>query len=283
MLVGVDGSPGSYHALRWAVDHADRFGTVQPLTTWSYPWWAYSAPIPPDTEEFRDAAIRAANDAVESVRSRCLPPIVCRGHAGQTLVDVGETAGLIVVGTRGRGAVADTVLGSVSTHVVAHSVTPVVVVPPSAPADQQFARVVVGIDGSVNSLRALRWAIENTDPAVPIEAVHSWVYPVSDMPDLATIPRDVYEDQARFTLDESVDAVHKAAGFKGHRVERKLAYGDARSVLRDLAQPDDLLVLGARGRGGVLHLLLGSVTTALIHQPTVTTVVVPSRPDDDDA
>ena len=47
------------------------------------------------------------------------------------------------------------------------------------------------------------------------------------------------------------------------------------AVLWSLAAAEaDLLVLGARGHEGVAHLLLGSVTTGLVHQPVIPTVVV---------
>ncbi|MGI9594578.1 MAG: universal stress protein, partial [Acidimicrobiales bacterium] len=46
IVVGVDGSPGSDHALRWAMAHADRFGPVQPVTTWRYPWWMVPSQVP---------------------------------------------------------------------------------------------------------------------------------------------------------------------------------------------------------------------------------------------
>ena len=200
---------------------------------------------------------------------------MCRGQAGQTLVEVGRSASLIVLGTRGRSGLRDALLGSVSSHVVAHTETPVAVIPADVPVDQPYHRVVVGVDGSLNSLKALRWATRHSPPGASIEAVHTWVYPVSDMPDLGTIPRDVYEDQARAVLQDAVDAVVRAGGSHGHHIERRLEYGDARSVLRNTLEPGDLLVLGSRGRGGVAHLLLGSVTSALLHQPMTATVVVP--------
>ena len=79
VLVGVDGSPGSLRALRWALERADHFGTVQPLTTWHYPWWAYTAPIPPSTDQFRDQALRDADEAVAAMGSADLLPQSCAG------------------------------------------------------------------------------------------------------------------------------------------------------------------------------------------------------------
>jgi len=278
VVVGVDGSSGSMKALRWALERSDRFGPVQIVAAWHYPWWGYAMPISPPADQFRQLAVHAAEDAVFLVNDGQLPPpIICRADAGPTLVDIGAGKDLIVVGTRGRSGLKDSVLGSVSSYVVANATVPIAVVPASASIDEPKQRVVVGIDGSVNALRALSWALKHTSPELTIEAVHCWIYPVDAMPELAVIPRGVYEDQARFVLDEAVDAVTRAVGSRGHRIERRLEYGDARSALQHRSEAADLLVLGARGRGGLSHLLLGSVTTSLVHCPSAVTVVVPSR------
>ncbi len=276
MLVGIDGSSGSVHALRWAAARTDRFGSIQPLLTWHYPWWAYSAPAPPPIDEFEASAERDAAAAVGSVPGAdILPPIVCRAQAGPTIVDVGATANLIVVGTRGRSGLKDALLGSVSSHVVAHATVPVAVVPAGASIDDRTGRVVVGIDGSVNSRAALLWALHHAPAESTIEVVHSWIYPSSSMPGLAVIPYAVHEDRAQYLLDEEVRVATTAVSPGRHRIVRRLEYGDARGVLKEYAESCDLLVVGARGGGGVAHLLLGSVASALVHQPSTTTVVIP--------
>lgn len=278
MVVGVDGSTGSMKALRWALERSDRFGPVQLVAAWHYPWWGYAMPISPPADQFRQLAVHAAEDALFLADDGQLPqPIICRADAGPTLVDIGAGTNLIVVGTRGRSGLKDTMLGSVSSYVVANAAVPVAVIPVGASVDETAQRVVVGVDGSANSLRALSWAVKHTPPETTIEAVHCWIYPVDAMPDLAVIPRGVYEDQARFVLDEAVDAVTRAVGSRAHRIERRLEYGDARAVLAHRSEAADLLILGARGRGGLSHLLLGSVTSALVHRPAVATVVIPTR------
>ncbi len=250
------------------------------MTVWRAPWWAYTSPVPPPMEEFKKEAIRQAAAAVDSLSNvDVLAPIVCNGQAGPTLVEAGAAADLVVLGTRGRSGLKDTMLGSVSSYVAAHSTTPVAVVPPTAPIDWEHRRVVVGVDGSPNSVQALHWAVRNTPSDVTIDVVHSWVYPTAAAPEVGLKPRDVYEANARHTLDRTLTRVRSSmASDEQHRLVGCLEYGDGRGVLNEHGHECDLLVLGTRGRGGVAHLLLGSVTSALVHQPVTTTIIVPAVP-----
>jgi nucleotide-binding universal stress UspA family protein len=288
-VIGVDGSPGSTHALEWAVAQADTFGDVQPVVAWQYPWWTLGTglaadPLLPPPDDFAAAARTAAQSALDNVdRTRLSTPIVCRSNAGPALVEFGASADLIVVGTRGHGAVTGTILGSVSSHVVAHARTPVAVVPMDAPTEPLSSlaspQVVVGIDGSENSIAALTWALRSLPPAATILAVHTWGTSIGAAPELIAFPIENYEAQGAEVLETAVaQAVDSVGDSHGHRVQRLLAFGDPRSVLREKADGADLLVLGARGHRGIAHLLLGSVTTGLVHSPNTVTVVVPGAP-----
>ncbi|MGI9595276.1 MAG: hypothetical protein ACR2QK_03895, partial [Acidimicrobiales bacterium] len=66
MLVGIDGSRGALRALEWAVARIDRFGPVQPLAAWDYPWWAQSAPVPPPIDQFRRSAVDDVEKSIET-------------------------------------------------------------------------------------------------------------------------------------------------------------------------------------------------------------------------
>lgn len=283
----MDGSPGSTHALQWAVNHVPVFGDVQPIVAWQYPWWSMGAgmgvdPLPPPPEDFAAAARAAGERALETIdRAHVAPAIVCRSNAGPALVEFGASAQLIVVGTRGHGALAGSLLGSVSSHVVAHARTPVAVIPETAPTDDFTRRtassVVVGIDGSENAGAALRWAIQTLPASTSIIAVHAWGGTIITTPEAISLPFDAFEEQARITLDESVERALAAAGVEATaNVSRMLTFGEPRSILREEAAKADALVLGARGHSGFVHLLLGSVTTGLIHHPNTVTFVVPA-------
>lgn len=281
-LVGLDGSDGARHALKWAAARTDRLGLIQPLTTWHFPWWAYAGGVLPPEAEFKEMAEKEAESILTSIPdNRHLPLIVCQGQPGQTLVNASAGHDLTVVGTRGRSGLKDVFLGSVSSHIVAHATTPVAVVPADAPIEDVNKRVVAGVDGSPNSIEALVWALEHSPDDSTIEVVHTWSYPPSALPATAVNQRSHFEELAKATLDRTVElaleAIGPAASHKySARIEKRLEYGDARSTLRECQEDCDLLVLGARGRGGVAHMFIGSVTSALMHRPISTMIVVPS-------
>ncbi len=285
IVVGVDGSPGSRQALRWAVANVDRFGPVRPVTTWRYPWWLVPHPFPPPGiappgTEFQSLTEGQVERELATMGvADHAAPVVVRGHAGPALVEAGADANLIVVGTRGHGAALDTLLGSVSNHVVSRASVPVAVIPPTADVEHRATRVVVGVDGSPGSVAALAWAIRSTPDDVAIEAVHVWYDSFGTLPPEDSV--ELLEVEARQRLDRAVVEATLAAGGTRHAIVHRLERGDARTVLRtDLAGEGesvaDLLVVGAQGHRGVAWLLLGSTTTGLVHQPLAATVVVPA-------
>lgn len=277
MVVGVDGSGPSLHALEWAARRTDRFGPIQPVIAWHYPWWTYIGPAVPQADPFEAAARAEIDQAIASVRSSDIAePIVVRARAVSSLIDIGASAGLIVVGAHGRSGLAEGFVGSVASGVVTRSPVPVAVVPPSAPLDDHHRRVVVGIDGSPNSMRAMQWAAANVPVTSVIEAVHAWTLEPKP-PGLSAAQHEAaHKARARMVLDQSL-AQAAQAGPVEPPVRAHLAQGDPRSVLREWSTKGDLLVLGARGRGAVAHLLVGSVTTALVQRPRATTVVIPAE------
>lgn len=281
MVVGVDGSPGSNHALAWAAERTDQFGLIRPVVTWQYPWWAVAGPLTvssiPVYDELADLAAKHADEMVSSVPEHLRGPVtVLQSAAGPTLVELSADASLLVVGTRGRGSVADKLLGSVSCHAVAHASVPVAVVPACAPLDSPHGRVVVGIDGSKNSIQALAWALRTARQEQVVEVVHTWNYVMAAFPEAPSIPVEHFQVAAEETMERTIVAAEEAAGGTRCEIMKTIVEGDPRLVLKEASEKADLLVLGARGHRGFAHAVLGSVTTALVHQPATTTIVVPS-------
>ena len=282
MVVGVDGSAESVQALRWAHAHVGRFGPIRPVFAWQYAWWMTpspfpGAPLPPPEKLLQQEAEARLEETLHGAGVHDhAKSIVRHAKPGPTLVANGFDARLIVVGTRGRGAVADAMLGSVSCHVVSHATVPVAVVPEPVDIVEPPRRVVVGVDGSENSKAALVWAIQNTPDDVPIEAVHVWHYALTALPEEGPIQTDVFETAAQQVLDRMVVEATLEAGGTRQEIVHRLEFGDPRSVLREVSEGSDLLVVGAQGHHGVSHLLLGSVATGLVHTPKITTVIVPN-------
>ena len=131
--------------------------------------------------------------------------------------------------------------------------------------------LVVGVDGSDGSQRALRWALDEARlRAAPLRAVFAWSY--LDQP-TAGFDASYGEDAARARLDAALEAV---AGEVGDVEIERVVVCDlpARAVL-DHARDADLLVVGSRGVGGFKGLLLGSVSQQVVQHARCPVVVVP--------
>lgn len=279
MVVGVDGSPGSIVALRWAAARTDRFGPVQPVASWQYPWWSLTplapgaAALPPPSADFHAEAREVLDRVLEEAGPmERLEPVTAHGPAGQVLVASADGASLLVVGTRGHGAMAAGVLGSVSLYCVNHASGPVAVIPDDALADDRFHRVVVGLDGSPHSLAAARWAVANTPPDTRVELLYCRRegHGLKADRSLGTAASASPEG----LIAAAIDVIQAEFPAAGSRLGGWSEVGDPRHLLSLAAAEADLLVLGARGHEGVAHLLVGSVTTGLVHQPVVPTIVV---------
>ncbi len=137
IVAGVDGSPSSVSALRWAVRQAALTGaTVDAVIAWHYPvngasyaWAPVGLGIAIDfranAETVLAAAISVACDPGAGVTVR---PRVAEGSPVQVLLDACDGADLLVVGSRGHGGFTEALLGSVSQHCVHHARCPVVVI-----------------------------------------------------------------------------------------------------------------------------------------------------------
>jgi nucleotide-binding universal stress UspA family protein len=133
VVVGVDGSPASKAALRWALGQARHTGArVQTVTSWEIPaYYGMGEDFP--YEDFAATAGKTLSDAVQQALGNGEPDVpvvetVVAGHPAQVLIDMSAHASLLVVGSRGHGAFTGTLLGSVSAHCVQHAHCPVVVV-----------------------------------------------------------------------------------------------------------------------------------------------------------
>ena len=138
-----------------------------------------------------------------------------------------------------------------------------------------MARIVVGVDDSPAAAAALRWALEEARlRRATLEVVHTWVFPaVGEIPGGAvdTIVTDL-ERAATDMLGEIVQGVVGAD--PGVEVVQRVLEGAPGRILVEAAAGADLLVVGSRGRGGFVGLLLGSVAHQCVHHASCPVVVV---------
>jgi nucleotide-binding universal stress UspA family protein len=277
IIAGYDGSPGSTEALDWAVRET-RLRDL-PLTI-CHAWTAASAGVAADTT-LAGVAADAADPGREnaeallaqgvghaqardpSVTPRPLP--VC-GPPTRVLCQQCAGTGMLVVGSRGSGGLEGMLLGSVSFQVAMHAPVPVTVVRGhwrTVPGHHPRP-VVVGTDGSVASQAALDLAVEEAALRdVPLVAVCA----LSDAAGVLGTARDIEADFA--TRMSKLQADHPEV-----LVNKRVEQGAPRSALLSAASRGQLLVVGARGRGGLREMMLGSVSMAVLHHALCPVTVV---------
>jgi nucleotide-binding universal stress UspA family protein len=162
------------------------------------------------------------------------------------------------------------------------------IIVPLDPGGGSLAKIVVGIDGSEISKQALAWAIEEGGfRKAHVLAVHAWQAPPpaadigpSLMPSpqfdpLVALPQ--FEEAATQLV---IGIVEEVAGESPEvEVFAEAREGPAKLVLVEAVEPDDLLVVGSRGHGGLSSILLGSVSQHCAHHAPCP-VVIYRRPDD---
>ncbi|MEU0087671.1 universal stress protein [Streptomyces sp. NPDC006274] len=142
-------------------------------------------------------------------------------------------------------------------------------------ADKAAAgRIVVGVDGSEPSIRALRWAARQAGlTGDALEAVISWEYPAAGWATMvAAIPAD-FDPQALAgqVLDETLE---QTLGDEAAAVTRTVLIGNPAQALMDRSDGASLLVVGDRGYSGFKATLLGSVGLHLTQHAPCPVVVV---------
>ena len=282
ITVGYDGSVPSSEAVRWAAAEATvRGARLRIVSCFEVPYledaiagWpgiqAYGSP--PEAcrsvlAEVKDN-LAASNPEIEIVTE------ASAGPAALALVDNVDPGDLIVVGASSHQGAAAFWLGSTPRHLVRHSPCPVVVVR-GASSRGRPDRVVVGVDGSPASERALQWAGDEADRhQVGLLVVHGWMYPYLPVDTTSSQARDLTNVDAACLLDRAVESAIEqfAAEVTGQLVES----GPATALLETVCD-GDLLVVGSSGRGALAAGIFGSTVNAVLDRSSVPVVVVPRR------
>jgi nucleotide-binding universal stress UspA family protein len=286
LVVGVDGSDGSLVAVDWAVDEAARHHLELRLIHASL-WERYEGSLPTTSRE-RPSEQVMAEHIVESAAERAgrRDPTVkvstetVAAEAVSALLDAGTEATAVITGSRGRGGLKGTLLGSVSLAVAARACCPVVVVRGDGTAlSGTHGRVILGAGDPGNGREAVGFAFrEARVRGCELDVVRAWRCPspeTVDNPVLPTDPARRHQERAAALLDVLVGGA--AAEHPEVRLRRTTIEGPARKVLVDRSAAADLVVVGARRRSGHFGLQLGRVGHTLLHHAACPVAVVPQH------
>ncbi|MEI2733042.1 MAG: universal stress protein [Dermatophilaceae bacterium] len=278
VVVGIDGADPAHAALLWAAAEADQRGValhivnVKELRSGQLPLGAAMAEVGEIVAENSGAlldeavaAVKAAHPGVKVVQ------VPVEGQASRKLVKASKNAALVVVGSHGKHKGPHAAVGTTAFTTAVHAHCPVVVVHPNRKTAHPSgpATVVVGVDGSRRSARALDFAIQAARPGGTVKAVYAWWFDFAEGESIAG-GDEVIEARIRHQHNEKVAAfvAEAAAAHPDVTVQALAAEGSPVHVLDAAAKDADLLVVGSRGKGGFGGLLLGSTAMkSLIGSP----------------
>ncbi|MFN0091296.1 MAG: universal stress protein [Acidimicrobiales bacterium] len=276
ILAGVDGSAVAARALRWAGALAGSLGAELHVAT----------VLPPAARDLPAAVARELRDArrrlLEGEWCAELDPALERrtylleGHPGAVLAGLAEelAVGLVAVGTEGHSGVFGVGLGSTALHLAHHLAVALLVVGPRS-VEPPLERIVVGLDGSVHSAAAAEAALSRA-AATGASLTAAYVY----QPPLEWTPPT---DPTSWRRRAAAELEEWAAPLRGRGVEvstRYLPLANPVLGLGDVVErvDADLLVVGARGRGGFLGLRVGGVSLQALRHARGPVLLAPAAP-----
>jgi nucleotide-binding universal stress UspA family protein len=201
----------------------------------------------------------------------------------KTLLAAAAEAELLVLGSHERSALGDILWSSTTAEAIRDAACPVVVVWPHANLAEGDggADMVVGVDGSATSLRAVQFGFTEASLwKTGLTAVHAWQPPrdgsepvMYGLLEPAQLRRAEQEHAA--LLSESIAGCREE--YPDVAVREALVKGGPGRTLIDASETARMLVLGTRGHGGIPGMLLGSVSTVVLHHAHCPVMVVPPQ------
>jgi nucleotide-binding universal stress UspA family protein len=279
LVVGYDGSSQAHDALALAAALVRATGDRLVLAG------AYGPESVLREEELdrrRAEVLAALAEAADLLPSDLNVPVerraVAGGSAAAALQELAEHEHprALVLGSCHRGAIGRVLIGGVAERLLHGAPCPVVVAPRGLAEGGpiELRRVCVGFDGRPEAWTALQRAAQLAAAAGAELRVALVVPPLPPVPMVPVYPTELIDERneaARVELDHAVRSVSQRVGAEG----RLLAGDPAGKLAETAADGADLLVVGSRGYGPLKHVLLGGVSTALMHSAPCPVMVVP--------
>ncbi len=279
VLAATDGSKYGRWAIEWV---AQMPLTVQPVVRALYvvdvaglraPFMIQ--PMIVGTERYLQEEIKRMEASAKTVKKQTETLLKESGLKGSVIVDRGGVAAsimkqakrgvtLLSIGSRGLDSLDRFMLGSVSNHAIHHAPCSVLVVKETP---RPVRRILLAIDGSPASDKAVRFLIRYVNPAPdrePVMVTIAHVMPFLKYPEL--------REAGNMLVQRYVDKVAKA----GFQVRESMRLGKpADEILTEAKQEKvDLIVTGAKGLGAIGRVLLGSVSTRVVQHAACSVLVV---------
>ncbi|KFI45696.1 Nucleotide-binding universal stress protein, UspA family [Bifidobacterium bohemicum] len=284
ILVGVDGSQASYKATWWAANYAKHAGLMlQIVCAYSLPSYAavsfdstYTSMGDDNAAHIDAQEILAKAKAIANEQGVEAQTLIVTGDPSSVFVELSRNYNLIVIGNRGKGGLAERLLGTTSSSLPAYAYCPIIVVPytddngKAMHLNNTIKKVAVGTDSSPWGLKALQMAADlASDNGAELDVIDA-------VPGLQGVGQEdgVYESYME-DLEEVLAPTRQA--HPDLKIAKTIVPESSVSALTKASLDHDLVVVGSRGRGGFTGLLVGSTSQGLLQHAAGPVFVVPRK------
>lgn len=282
IVVGIDDSFHSQPALEWAAHEAELRGVplhilhanTPPIGTW---------PVAPMPTGYVDWQLKLGREVLHDAEqiagkvTRGAVPVTTKfvvATPSAALTEASKDAGMVVVGSRGKGALSRVVLGSVSAGLAHHAHCPVVIVHDEGQPPAADAPILLGFDGSPASQSAIALAFDEASRrGAGLVAMHAWWSPGAfEMPGFDW---EILRPEVNRQIKEMLAIWEQR--YPEVAVERVVVADRPAQQLAERSPLCQLVIVGSHGRGAVTGALLGSVSNAVVHAVKVPVII--ARPE----
>ncbi|MET0524923.1 MAG: universal stress protein [Nocardioides sp.] len=278
VVLGVDGTPGSAGAMRYAVAEARRTGAELRLVHVSpgYTTMPAMPSVPLEIAAVGAEILERARADVREIDAELTVSTTRRtGSRIRELVDSSRDSRVLVLGHETRGPVERFIGGGTTASVAAHALVPVLVIPSDWEPETDRGPVVVGLKSRAHAEELLAAAFHRAAAAgAPIHVLHAWQLPDQYIDRIEARANGEYWLTRGSELVEEVLAPWRE-DYPDVPVTVSVVHGDPARALVHAARDARLLVLVRRAPGRVLGSHLGGTGRALLRAVSCPVEVVP--------